>query len=224
MLDRVTITGADDNTPVEGLLKLSARFPFVEWGVLVSKSREGLARYPTRGWCAEFARAVKDAGNARVSMHVCGAWARQMFAGQLSWTELPLVCRVANRVQINGVPESNNPPDWGLRPHIVQYPQSGGFFDIATRQYGLNVYPLFDASGGRGEHAPDTWTDLPEPYVGYAGGISPDNVEDSVRRITAIRSLPFWIDMEGQVRDEKDCLDLGKVERVLKICEGLMPA
>ena len=40
-LNRVTITGADDNTPVEALNDLAAEFPFVEFGILVSRAREG---------------------------------------------------------------------------------------------------------------------------------------------------------------------------------------
>jgi hypothetical protein len=50
IIDRVTITGADANTKHEDLFKLSEDFPFVELGILLSKSGEGKARYPTYAW------------------------------------------------------------------------------------------------------------------------------------------------------------------------------
>jgi hypothetical protein len=46
MLERVTITGADDSTSIDEMLALSRRFPFVEWGILVSKRHEGSYRFP----------------------------------------------------------------------------------------------------------------------------------------------------------------------------------
>ena len=36
ILDRVTITGADDSIHVEQLAELSQAYPYVEWGILVS--------------------------------------------------------------------------------------------------------------------------------------------------------------------------------------------
>jgi hypothetical protein len=39
ILDRVTITGADDDVDIGDLVDLSARYPFVEWGILSSSSR-----------------------------------------------------------------------------------------------------------------------------------------------------------------------------------------
>ena len=56
MLTRVTITGADDAVDPGALVALSAEFPFVEWGILFSKSREGEARYPSAEWAARIGR------------------------------------------------------------------------------------------------------------------------------------------------------------------------
>ena len=50
ILDRVTITGADDSIKATDLIPLSKRFPFVEWGILLSKNNEGSFRFPTRDW------------------------------------------------------------------------------------------------------------------------------------------------------------------------------
>jgi len=46
-LDRVTITGADDQTSIAQMAEFSDMFSFVEWGILVSRSQEGAARFPS---------------------------------------------------------------------------------------------------------------------------------------------------------------------------------
>ena len=51
-LTKVTITGADDSVRVEDLLEINERFPFVEFGILVSKRTGGQAvpRFPSAEW------------------------------------------------------------------------------------------------------------------------------------------------------------------------------
>ncbi len=59
-------------------------------------------------------------------------------------------------------------------------------------------------------------------YVGYAGGLGPENVEEQLPLIAqaAIGADGFWIDMETRVRSNLDRLfDLEKVERCLTILE-----
>jgi hypothetical protein len=46
-IDRVTITGADNNNTHEELLELQKKYPFVEWGILYSQKKAGENRYPT---------------------------------------------------------------------------------------------------------------------------------------------------------------------------------
>lgn len=53
ILDRVTITGADDSISPSGLLPLTKKYPFVEWGILVSVTKIGVPRYPTWAWIEE---------------------------------------------------------------------------------------------------------------------------------------------------------------------------
>jgi hypothetical protein len=50
MLTGITITGADDQVDPRELAMLSAEFPFVEWGILMSESRAGTSRYPGQTW------------------------------------------------------------------------------------------------------------------------------------------------------------------------------
>ena len=77
-LKRVTITGADDSTSIPELVNLSKEFPFVEWGILVSKRHEGEFRFPSRHWIERFSD-VAGRAKLNVSTHVCGVWVRQMF-------------------------------------------------------------------------------------------------------------------------------------------------
>lgn len=68
---------------------------------------------------------------------------------------------------------------------------------------------LFDASGGRGV-GPLQWPDPIEGKLcGYAGGMGPTNVAFELERVSQhTGNRPFWIDMEGGLRNTEDCLDL----------------
>lgn len=77
-LERVTITGADDLSDIEDMLKLSEEFPFVEWGILVGSStmrEKAIPRFPSRGviaaMCERF-RASDAAERMQLSLHLCG--------------------------------------------------------------------------------------------------------------------------------------------------------
>ena len=227
MLTTVTITGADDNTPAQALIDLSAEFPFVEWGILVSMLRGGL-RFPSREWMSDFSRKAAD-NNLQVSMHVCGEWVRRILKGKMDWNDFPEVRIVAERVQINTHAKEHVSTsaviDWfaarSCKEFILQLDGVNDLVFDACVHRNLRVTGLFDGSHGAGR-LPDAW---PTPYwpqlsrYGYAGGLGPLNVEAEIPRIReARRNLDFWIDMEGRVRDEREHLDLLKVRKVLEIC------
>jgi phosphoribosylanthranilate isomerase len=81
------------------------------------------------------------------------------------------------------------------------------------------IYFLYDLSGGRGK-APAKWPPHPggERLHGYAGGIGPHNAAEVVGKIDS--AGPFWLDMEGGVRDAQDRLDLEKVRAVCAAVYG----
>ena len=82
---------------------------------------------------------------------------------------------------------------------------------------------LLDASGGRGINTPIEIVNHPGVHIGYAGGISQDNVKNKLRTLLEHDSDDvFWIDMESSVRTEDDWLDLDQVEHVLEICNNLL--
>lgn len=223
-LDRVTITGADDNTSIDELFSLSLQFPFVEFAILVSSSREGSARYPSRDWCRRLSDKLD--GRTQISVHVCGLWAREIFAGTADFSKLPTLYPA--RMQINGksVTEGFTARSIDKFPNtqfIVQYPRSQDFLEAAHEQR-VNIVPLFDDSGGKGIVRRSWPSVLPDGYCGFAGGIGLDNVAKVVAEISVKCPTSFWIDMEGRVRDEQDRLDLDCVGQILSVCAPLVTA
>lgn len=218
-LKAVTITGADDKTDIKEMLAVSAEFPFVEWGILVSKIRGGGPRFPSREWNRRFAA---NAAGLAVSTHVCGAWVRQLLRGTLKWGDLPDCHRVSQRVQINthaeryvstlGMMKTLGEED---NEYIFQWDGVNSHLTYAAHAYGARVAALFDKSGGAGK-LPREWPyPTKEFWCGYAGGLGPENVVAQVRLIERVCDRPYWIDMEQRVRTDDDVLDMAKVRSVL---------
>lgn len=232
MLRFVTVTGADDAVDPRALLALSLEFPFVEWGILMSASRAGTPRYPTRRWMVWLENTAKGAQVATMHMsaHFCGEVAREAMAGRLH--DLPVIERV-ERIQINGyTPRSAGTVAFASRMpcyEIVLQVRSEDALqeaahDVAAMKRGS---VLFDPSGGRGLE-PFKWPRAPAGvHMGYAGGIKPDNVRDTIQRIYEDSGMlvgDFWIDMESGVRDAHDAFDLARVRHVLETVRPMVGA
>jgi hypothetical protein len=241
MLTRVTITGADDNSDPHQLIELSRRFPFVEWGILVSRHSGGTPRFPRHEWIDNFCSAVTGYP-IDISMHLCGGRVREFLVGKLDWDALPSVRKICQRVQINthGYEHSSTTGLWKSMDRcpgkelIFQWDGVNDHLTFAALAHGGNVSALFDLSGGAGR-LPSSW---PEPIsgvsCGYAGGLGPENVVEQLRKIdnvckeksgrmVAVNSRPFWIDMERRVRTFDDShLDMDLVEKVLKRSEAFI--
>jgi hypothetical protein len=206
-LEKVTITGADDSTDIKQLLDLSGEFPFVEWGILVSRKQEGGYRFPSSKWISELSswRVGHIRADLNLSMHLCGEWVRQLLVGQLDWALLPDIATVAQRVQINthgephvsttamiaslmygasiGVRETRDSAKF--REYIFQYDGVNNHLAHAAKAYetGYRVSALYDTSSGAGR-LPKRWeAPGPEFNYGYAGGLSPDNVVEQIEEI-----------------------------------------
>lgn len=235
-LTRVTITGADDAVSLADLLKLSEEFDFVEWGILLSQSRAGTPRYPSRGWLNRFSTeffdfVVNDCGLA--AAHLCGVDARAAFGHDFSWIDRNGY--VFGRVQLNGF-ERFLSDDNALasvfrlalgrpeRQFILQAPTDAALRAAqtiasvcrSTPDDGIrNVSALFDPSGGKGLSV-HNWPLPPLGlHVGYAGGIGPDNVGEVIEAVSSVSSRDFWLDMESSIRTN-EAFDLDKVRRVLE--------
>lgn len=220
----VTITGADDAVDPAALAALSAEFPFVEWGVLLSATRaaadDGQARYPSHTWVLRLA-----GHRVRLSVHVCGRLMEATIAG-VGFKEHRQLLGHASRVQLNGYRPSLGVALADARSRFRHWEtilQARSAEDLGptcddTRKL-LHGSVLWDASGGRGI-APERWPSCAGsgPSFGFAGGITPDNVEATIAALHAASDgapRPYWIDMETGVRTD-DRFDLAKVRAVLE--------
>ena len=224
----VTISGADDQTPPNQLLAISEAYPFVEWGILLTPGQEPRQRYPTLAWIHQLESLMN--GAMKVSGHVCGGWAKKICRGQFSEEldrpmftrmQLNLAHFIAREISDFGTIASCLPMD---REYIVQVgaaEHEGLRLAHALQNHGHLTSVLFDASGGHGL-TPDRW---PEPVsnlkCGFAGGLSPHNLENQLRILSAhVGDTTMWIDMESGVRTEDGQeLDLDKVRACLDIVQ-----
>lgn len=87
ILQKVTITGADDYTDLVKLKNLTLEFPFVEWGLLLSKDKVKNKRYPSNEFLLEITDMLSaddsfvDIPTNRYSLHLCGSIAREVLTG-----------------------------------------------------------------------------------------------------------------------------------------------
>jgi hypothetical protein len=229
----VTLTGADDATDLDKLWEISDEFPFVEWGILLSRNSSGRPRFPSVKWLSELAERhyVREAMAIQFSGHLCGGFVKELLMGDQKFIseigDAAFAC--FDRVQINthGQPHEYKPSrmipalNSSDKSYIFQYDNVNRAVLETAVSEGIKAQALFDLSHGAGV-LPDEW---PVPvegvYCGYAGGLSAENVEDQLQIISEkVGDTPFWIDMETKVRSNGDKLfDLGKCWEVLNKCE-----
>lgn len=225
----VTISGADDNTDPVDLAKISEKFPFVEWGILLSPSRSGKSRFPSIKWLEEL---HKYSGSMRLSGHMCGKYVESICNyGEIAFREAhPKLWDMFHRVQLNFAKQKYEINNTYL-PEVLSYVhdkqiifQIDGVNDHLFKEVSninLNVAPLFDSSCGNGVRGLRWPASLDGFRCGYAGGLGPDNIEMELGRIREVAHGEIWVDMETNVRSD-DCLDLLKVESVLDVADDLV--
>ena len=219
----VTLTGADDNTKHEELLRVSAIYPFVEWGILFSQKKSGLAeRYPSWDWVVDLAG--KHDGNANFSAHLCGQWVDDAMNGKLT-----VQASFFKRIQLNMAQGrlskalASESKVWEAVTKVGQAVIFGGPYQKYNLQIDAElfskhgVYPLFDTSGGRGQLTKNWPQPIEGVMCGYAGGLGPDNLEDELKKIEdVVGDNTIWIDMESRVRTKGE-FDITLCERVCEI-------
>lgn len=215
----VTITGADDSISPKDLIPLQRSYPFVEWGILVSYMSPRY-RFPTETWI----RALRGITDLNLSCHVCGRWVRDLCREGVIATELMEILPMFKRVQLNFHAILHTIDTEKFISALRQMSGKQIIFQLdnvnndilkTAQEADINAVPLFDTSGGAGI-LPEKWPD-PVSYCGYAGGLSPENVTDQLRRIHEVAgNSDVWIDVETKVRSENDAkFDLHKVRMFL---------
>jgi hypothetical protein len=226
----VTITGADDAVPEIELVRLAKRYPFVEFGILVSPKRTGSPRYPSLQWITNTLQNAARMPPMRVAIHMCGAATREAEEGDTGWLrEIADYYCGAIRVQLNGYEATGIN---SLSRHVTVAASCGIDlrFILQARDAQAFTYlsqlvrwqlptgaVLYDPSGGRGLKLEAGW---PRGYegvsTGYAGGITPETATAAYAQ--CLLRGGDWIDLESGVRTD-DCFDLDKVRAVLDSIE-----
>jgi hypothetical protein len=134
-IDKVTITGADDKVNQIDLINLSIKYPFVEWAILFSNSRQGQERYPSENWKTKFdtLSRLMPGSNKQVAAHFCGWYSSEVLENS-NIDLLKNLSSVFKRVQINyNFKRSKN---WNLTP-VLEYAKENPDRSIIF-QYNLN--------------------------------------------------------------------------------------
>ncbi len=229
-LNRVTITGADDSVKPTDLLPLSQKYPFVEWGILMSLSNQGnSARFPSRRWIGELVEMKKSNPNVKLSAHLCGQYVRDLVErGENRFRDehAPL-WHLCDRIQLNfhgnwhkiSEPFLKLLPGFNYKQIIFQVDGVNDGAWAQCQNYRCDAVPFFDTSHGAGVK-PDEW---PKPYSGsvdngYGGGLGPETIYAEVVKIKMLGHPDwwFWVDMETKVRSNGAAkFDLKKVKLCL---------
>lgn len=228
-MDKTTFTGIDEKTDVTLLIELFHDYPNIEFGYLI---HEDFRSFGNRCGSPSFLDRYKDSG-LPLSLHVCGNMAKRVFRSG-EWDEIDDFIKgnlsLFSRVQLNNVRKvSMLDNGWKLSVPM-------GISEVIIQQHSVDKMPiyqyyldnqesingsftvLFDASGGRGLYA-DAIQAVKLPYAGYAGGIGPYNVLNTVLTLEKDEAVTrYWIDMQTHVRDEHDWFS---VESCRKVCETL---
>lgn len=238
-INKIVITGADDKINVEDLQKLQLKYPFVEWGILFSESREGKNRYPSMSWVARL-----EEKNLNLSAHLCGSIPKDIFDKddfRLKLLQLIGFKRVQLNVNFKKTPFPINnllslPVLHPSINFILQANKSNG--EVISNLENLSMeeinpfHFLYDSSGGRGKEIERIAPPFFYNYTGYSGGLNPNNVEKICERIKALpvyepydekegeilEDIKVFLDCETGVRDDEDNFDLKKVEDYLEKC------
>jgi hypothetical protein len=201
---KITLTGADERTDLRAIRDFAKRHPEVEFSFLYSETPENRNRYPSVDYLIDAAMSV----GAISAVHVCGTRARlHLLEGDHLWIWK------FQRIQVNGL----------VAPHdLKRICEALSARQVITQlrpgasasSFHANHTYLVDASGGRGIlpekwEKPDTWKN-----VGYAGGLTPENLGTEIPRILAADPRAAWIDMETSLRVD-DWFSLERCEAAL---------
>lgn len=221
-IDKVTITGADDNTDILEMVDIQRRYHFVEWGILLSAKRAGTDRYVSQKRLEK----LFMYGGLKLSAHLCGDYAARML--QLKpYTYIADNLPYFDRFQINySIPKPLN--GYNTLQALVDQTHFVNSGPVILQLNNNNTYAvnelknvtdlqfLYDSSGGTGKLIENIVGPYRGCYTGYAGGINCDNITEIAKRITDFDDIRnVWIDMESGVRTD-DKLDMDKVVSVLK--------
>lgn len=212
----LTLTGADEQTDLDPL----RHYQGVEIGLLYSANPEG-PRYPRLEWLYEAARYLPH-----VALHVCGRQGRENLASGL----LDPLVELVERIQLNGAVSTQQ-----LSVVCRRYPEHTVITQAHLGNTELLAFEpssahnhavLLDSSGGRGRLPTAWYRPLTDKPVGFAGGLSWENLPRELPRIMHVvrealgLEATYWIDMESSLRTE-DRFDVNIANLTVETFRGL---
>ena len=229
ILHTVTVTGADDSIEPSRLYEIHKKYPFVEFGLLLSERHtpKGARRFPSKKWLRQLC-GLETTCRLRLSGHICGDWVGGFLTGHM--LDLDGIADGLegqfNRFQINTHAEPYKHDD-GLY-HLMNHLDQDIIFQLdgncgsniasEVASNGHNIHGLFDLSHGAGV-LPSEWPkQIPGVHCGYAGGLSPENVRDQLSEIEQVCNGPTWIDAETHLF-RLGVFDLDRVEAFLEMAK-----
>lgn len=222
MLKTVTFTGIDIHTNPDELAAIQRDYPFAEFGMLIAHDWRELPewdeplshRFPNPEILEKF-----EGKNLNLSLHICRSFSPALVATG-DWSDVERLLRgrlhLFKRAQLNNIYDLRvNPKNWKLAvppqlSQIILQQRSASQIDLlndalAAAEQGAqtgSIVAEIDASAGTGVYDAGMQT-LRLPYVGYAGGLCPENVEEFLEKLTADDNVSdYWIDMETRVRED----------------------
>lgn len=225
LLERVSLTGADDAVSIADLARLSEQYPFVEWALLYVPHRQGVPRNPSQSWRQDFFEAQLPGYSA---VHLCGRLAFE----ELLLGTLPAEVLKADRLQLN---INARKPDFTdsqvldvfrrameLGPEIILQYHTGSaaliqrFLGELGPDDRTRAHVLLDESKGTGRVLGSVCAppELDGVYCGFAGGLGPENISRALSAIE-LGGREYWADMESGIRTDNR-FDLEKVRLVLE--------
>ena len=237
-LKHITFTGIDAKTDIQDMIDIQREFPIAEFGVLTSYHwNENGNRYLD----PQLLFNLRGQG-LNLALHICGTAAHDAALGKWEYIDetifapsAPVGIELFKRVQLNLAERKDN-PDYCWIPLIIgqelivqqRAELELPLFENTLKKWKAGPFPhrdtisaLLDSSGGRGLDTPlRVWPSSGK--IGYAGGISSDNVADKLAFLMENEQVgDCWIDMESGVRTD-DWFDIDKVWKVLEICQPII--
>ncbi|MBQ4093997.1 MAG: hypothetical protein IJC61_03035 [Oscillospiraceae bacterium] len=238
MLKTVTFTGIDIHTDPAELAAIQRDYPFAEFGMLIAHDWRELPewneplshRFPDPAILEKF-----EGLGLNLSLHVCRALSQAVVVSG-EWDDIRALLRgrlhLFRRAQLNNVYDLRvSPEHWKLcvpeeLEQIILQQRScskvGLLSDAIAARVGCNTGSIvteIDASAGTGVYDAAMGT-LRLPYVGYAGGLCPENVVEFVQKLEADENVSdYWIDMETRVREN----NWFSARLIREVCEKVAP-
>lgn len=238
----ITCSGPNETTSVPELLQLLEEFPRAEIGVQVSEKKATIGT-PRYEWIhALWREAFKRRESIRAALHVNLRWAEDFGQGIVAQDLEELLGLQSiekkpffQRVQLNfKIGREKEPDPDMLEAAIRRFPRQRFILSynasnkhLLTEMYvrAVKFDCLFDESFGAGI-VPETREEpaFIDVMQGYAGGITPDNVECELGKIAAVNEDSYctgglYIDAHKGLEDEHTHFDINKCRAYLSKAE-----